>query len=108
MSPTKAGTEAVERPQRSTPSSREHELAMAIATKQARAASATTEAGMFGTGPLQGQLQLKSHLTVRDDGEDWPQYIGRYEQELRDILTRHDALNAEFGLIRTPADKAAK
>lgn len=82
------------RPVRLTPSQREHELAMAFATKHARATIPTTEAGTYTTGVLQGQLYLKSHIVVRGETEDWPQFIGRYETELRALVEAMDRLNA--------------
>lgn len=107
--PVKRGTtEQEQAARRATPSSREHELAMAIATKQTRATSATTEVGTATTGALAGQVYLKSHVTVRDDGEDWPKYIGRYEAELRDLLSVNARLNVELHVPAPAAEKGAK
>lgn len=97
---------AAEVTRRATPSSREHELAMAIATKQTRGVGSTTEVGTATTGSLAGQVYLKSHVTVRDDSEDWPQYIGRYEEELRGLLAVNAKLNVELA-VPTPAPAKA-
>ena len=83
-----------ETPRRQTPTERQHEALMAVLTKQPKNASSTTEVGEAAVGDKKGQLYLKSHVTVRGDDEDWPQYIGRVEQELADLsaaLSKHNA-----------------
>ena len=105
MTRPQAEPEAAPPAPRMTPSQREHELAMAFATKHARATIPTTEAGTYTTGVLQGQLYLKSHIVVRGEREDWPQFIGRYESELRALLEANDRLNAP---TLTPAEAEAE
>lgn len=107
MTGKRTAPEGAEVTRRSTPSSREHELAMAMATKQTGGTSPVTESGVATTGPLAGQVVLKSHVTVRAETEDWPQYIGRYETELRDILDANARLTAELPAFTPSKPKAA-
>lgn len=100
--------EAAETPVRLSPTQREHELAMAYATKPVRSATSTTEVGTGTTGALSGRVYLKSHVTVREENEDWPRYIGRYESELRDILAVHARLNDEAQAAAGTDQEASK
>lgn len=80
---------------RQTPSERQHELLMTLATKTPRTGSETVELGQATVGDMKGHYHLKSAVFVRRDEEDWPQFLGRIEQSTADL---------DAALVRTNAD----
>lgn len=73
----------------------QHEAVMAALNREASSASSTTEFGEAATGGRKGLLYVKSHVVVRGKDEDWPQYFGRMEAELKAIATMVAAHNAD-------------
>lgn len=73
----------------------QHDLLMALVSKTAARGSESMEWGERATGDKQGQLYLKSAVFVREDGEDWPAFIGRQFTQLDTARTQADEANAD-------------
>jgi hypothetical protein len=63
----------------------QHELVMALATKSAPRGSQSVSFKLVTVGDLKGKYVCDGYNAIRDEGEDWPQFVGRVEQELRDV-----------------------
>ena len=86
---------AVEKPKRISAAEREimlHEERMAQATKRV-SASETVSVKQGGTGTLAGKWYCDGLLLVKEEGEDWPQFLGRLDSALADVQAKLTARN---------------
>ena len=89
---------------RQTPTERNHEVVMALATKTApRGNRWKVTAEQQKIGDLKGQW-LGSIEVAPEDGEDWPQFLGRWSSMLDDVERDLARRNAGPDLAQQLAD----
>lgn len=84
-----------ERPTLGAQLARQHELLMATLTKPARTGSQTVEYGERATGADAGKLYVKSLVLVQREDETDVQFLGRQEEQLRQVATLLDKLSSD-------------
>ena len=96
---------------RMTPSERQHEALMALATKMSPRAQQTFSAKRVTIGDMKGEIVMEGYTCPKADEEDFPQWLGRMQDELRQIdtmLLRLNASRIERELAVSTGPKAVK
>jgi hypothetical protein len=96
---------------RMTPSERQHEALMALATKMSPRAQQTFSAKRVTIGDMKGEIVMEGYTCPKADEEDFPQWLGRMQDELQQIDTmlirmNRDRIDREAAVMGGP--KAVK
>ena len=89
----------------------QHELLMAAVTKTPPRGSESVTVKQAQVGDLKGKWLCDSLNVIRADDEDWPQFLGRLDERLRDVdalLMEHNVNEIERQMEATLGAKAVK